>query len=531
MDVAQVAAPVLIDGKWRAAEAEGTFHAENPAKGEPLPLAFPTSRWSDCDAALTAATKAAAELRTIEPAKIAAFLETYAANIEASADSIVAAAAEETALPVTPRLKDVELPRTTNQLRQAAAAVREESWRHATLDLEKNIRSCFAPIGPVVIFGPNNFPFAFNGVSGGDFAAAIAAGNPVIAKAHPLHPNTTRLLAEQAFTAVESAGLPPATVQMIYNVSNENGLKLVSDPRVGAVGFTGSRNAGLHLKRAAEDAGKPIYLEMSSINPVIFLPGSLAERPEQLAQELADSVLAGSGQFCTSPNLVLPFETPENKPQTESFLNQIAKSFNERPTQPLLSASGRKQLHQGVTALTSAGAKLVTGGDNAPGDGYRYANTLLRATAAQFLAAPHDLQREIFGNATLAITVTTQQELESILRLLEGNLTGTIYSAKSGADDATYNTVAPLLREKVGRLLNDKMPTGVAVSPAMNHGGPYPSTSHPGSTSVGIPTSIARFAKLDCYDAVRPERLPAILKDTIANPNTWRSINGAWVKG
>ena len=527
MDVAQLAAQVLIDGKWRTADAEGTFHAENPAKGEPLALAFPISRWSDCDAALAAASKAAAELRTIEPAKIAAFLDGYAANIEAAADNIVATAAEETALPVTPRLKDVELPRTTNQLRQAAAAVREESWRHATLDLEKNIRSCFAPIGPVVVFGPNNFPFAFNGISGGDFAAAIAAGNPVIAKAHPLHPNTTRLLAEQALKPVEQAGLPPATVQLIYNISNENGLKLVSDPRVGAVGFTGSRNAGLHLKRAAEDAGKPIYLEMSSINPVIFLPGALTERPEQLAQELVDSVLAGSGQFCTSPNLVLAFETP----QTEPFLNQIAKSFSERPAQPLLSSAGRKQLHQGVTALTSAGAQLVTGGDQAPGEGYRYANTLLRANAAQFLAAPNDLQREIFGNATLAITVGTQQELQSILRLLEGNLTGTIYSAKSGADDDAYDTIAPLLREKVGRLLNDKMPTGVAVSPAMNHGGPYPATSHPGSTSVGIPTSITRFAKLDCYDAVRSERLPAILKDIIANPNTWRSINGAWIKG
>jgi alpha-ketoglutaric semialdehyde dehydrogenase len=523
MNIAQV----LIDGKWRAADAEGTFHAENPAKGEALPLAFPTSRWSDCDAALNAATKAVAEFRTVEPAKIAAFLEAFAANVEAAAESIIAAAAEETGLPVSPRLKDVELPRTTNQLRQAAAAVREESWRNATLDLEKNIRSVFAPIGPVVIFGPNNFPFAFNGVSGGDFAAAIAAGNPVIAKAHPLHPNTTRLLAEQAFKAVEQTGLPLATVQLIYNVSNENGLKLVSDPRIGAVGFTGSRNAGLHLKRAAEDAGKPIFLEMSSINPVIFLPGALAERHEQLAKELVDSVLAGSGQFCTSPNLLLVFETP----QTEPFLAEIAKSFSERPTQPLLSTAGRKQLHQGVTALRTAGAQLVTGGDNAPGDGYRYANTLLRATAAQFLAAPNDLQREIFGNATLAVVIKSPQELSSILHLLEGNLTGTIYSAKSDADDAIYNTTAPLLREKVGRLLNDKMPTGVAVSPAMNHGGPFPSTSHPGSTSVGIPTSIHRFAKLECYDAVRPERLPAILKDTIANPNTWRSVNGTWVKG
>jgi alpha-ketoglutaric semialdehyde dehydrogenase len=531
MDVAQV----LIDGKWRAADAEGTFHAENPAKGEALPLAFPISRWSDCDAALSAATKAAAELRTIEPAKIAAFLEAYAANIEAAAEDIVAAAAEETALPVAPRLRDVELPRTTSQLRQAAAAAREESWRRPILDLEKNIRSCFAPIGPVVVFGPNNFPFAFNGVSGGDFAAAIAAGNPVIAKAHPLHPNTTRLLAEQALKAVEATGLPPATVQMIYNVSNENGLKLVGDPRVGAIGFTGSRNAGLHLRQAAEEAGHPIYLEMSSINPVIFLPGALAERAEQLAQELTDSCLAGSGQFCTSPNLLLVVGTPDNKSQpkspTETFLAQVAKSFSERPPQPLLSAAGRKQLQDGVTALTKAGAQLVTGGSMVPGEGYRYANTLLRATAAQFLACPHDLQREIFGNATLVVTVNTQEELRSILRLLEGNLTGAIYSAKSSADDEIYDAIAPLLRERVGRLLNDKMPTGVAVSPAMNHGGPYPATSHPGFTSVGIPTSITRFAKLDCYDAVRPERLPAILKDTIANPNTWRSINGAWSKG
>jgi len=521
------AAKVLIGGKWQAANASGTFHATNPAIAKALPITFPTSRWSDCDLALSAAMKAATELRAIEPAKIAAFLEAYASNIEASADSLVPSAVEETALAAIPRLKDVELPRTTNQLRQAAAAVREESWRKATLDLEKNIRSCFAPIGPVVVFGPNNFPFAFNGVSGGDFAAAVAAGNSVIAKAHPLHPNTTRLLAEQALKALEATGLPLATVQLLYNVSNEDGLRLVSDPRIGAVGFTGSRNAGLHLKRAADAVGKPIYLEMSSINPVVFLPGSLSERSEQLAQELSDSVLAGSGQFCTSPNLLLAIETP----QTAVFLKKIAELFSERPTQPLLSAAGRDQLHQGIAALLDAGARLVTGGHNAPGEGFRYANTLLRATAAQFLAKPDGLQREIFGNATLAVTVSGQQELESILNLLEGNLTGTIYSSKSSADDAVYNRVAPLLRNKVGRLLNDKMPTGVAVSPAMNHGGPYPSTSNPGSTAVGIPTSITRFAKLECYDAVRPERLPAILRDSIDNPDTWRYVDGAWVKG
>ena len=181
-------------------------------------------------------------MRELAPEQLAAFLENYASNIESSASAIVEAAHEETGLAASPRLKDVELPRTTNQLRQAAAAAREESWKRATLDFERMDSFVWKPIGPVVVFGPNNFPLAFNGISGGDFAAAIAAGNPVIAKAHPLHPNTTRLLAEEARKASVQTGLPSGAVQMIYNISNANGLKLVSDPRVGAIGFTGSRN-------------------------------------------------------------------------------------------------------------------------------------------------------------------------------------------------------------------------------------------------------------------------------------------------
>ena len=523
MNVAQI----LVDGKWVQAEEEGTFQAVNPATGQTLAAQFPVSRWSDCDRSLAASTTAATALRKVAPEKLASFLEAYATNIETAAQAIVEAANEETGLPVTPRLKDVELPRTTNQLRQAAAAAREESWKRPTLDQERNIRSCFAPIGPVVVFGPNNFPLAFNGVSGGDFAAAIAAGNPVIAKAHPLHPNTTRLLAEEARKAIEEAGLPSGTVQLLYSISNENGLRLVSDARVGAVGFTGSRAAGLHLKRAAEDAGTPIYLEMSSINPVIFLPGSLAEDGERLAKELVDSCLAGAGQFCTSPNLILLWESAES----EAFLASVAQSFSERPSQPLLSSAGRKQLDAGVHSLIDAGANLITGGKIVAGNGYCYTNTFLRATGSQLLSRPHELQREIFGNATMAVTVGSTEELLAILELLEGNLTGTVYSAKSGVDDAIYEEIEPLLLRKVGRLLNDKMPTGVAVSPAMNHGGPFPATSHPGVTSVGIPAALTRFTVLQCYDGVREKRLPAVLRDTIQNSTTWRSINGAWIQG
>ena len=521
------AAQVLIAGNWRNANSNKTLQAENPGTGQQLPTPFPISQWKDCDDALAAASHAAQDLRKIEPERIAAFLEAYASNIESSAAQLVEAAHEETALPISPRLKDVELPRTVNQLRQAAAAAREESWKRATLDLKLNIRSCFAPIGPVIVLGPNNFPFAFNGISGGDFAAAIAAGNPVIAKAHPLHPNTTRLLAEEARKALSLSGLPMATVQMIYQVSNEDGLRLMSDPRVGAIAFTGSRPVGLRLKEAAESAGTPVYLEMSSINPVIFLPGALAERGDQLAQELADSCLAGSGQFCTSPNLILLLQSDA----TETLLQKVATIFNDRPSQPLLSSGGRDHLSQGVTALRDAGAQLVTGGTIAGGPGYRYANTLLRATAEHFLSSNKALQREVFGNATLAVTATDPSQLLEVLQSLEGNLTGSIYSSNSGTDDAVYDQLAPALRQHVGRLLNDKMPTGVAVSSAMNHGGPYPSTSHPGFTAVGIPASLTRFAALQCYDNVRQSRLPAVLKDKIENPLTWRLIDGAWVQG
>lgn len=499
---------ILIGGAWRAANSEGTFYAENPATGEKLDRAFPVSAWADCDAALSAAAEAAVQLEETPAEKVADFLERYADGIDSVAEALVDAAHQETALPASPRLKDVELPRTTDQLRQAANAARQQSWRRVVIDGQKNIRSCFAPMGPVVVFGPNNFPFAFNAISGGDFAAAITAGNPVIAKAHPLHPYTSMLFAKEAHIAVLASGLPPATVQMIYHVSNETGLKLVSDKRVGAVSFTGSKNAGLALKRAAEVAGRPIYLEMSSLNPVVFLPHGTEENASQWATQLADSCTVGAGQFCTRPNLVFLFAGDA----AEKFLGVLKDLFVSRAPAPLLSATGRERLHASITALRDAGAERITGGEFVPGAGYRYASTLLRIPAEQFLAAPEAFQQEAFGNAVLAITVANETELIGSLELLDGTLTATVYSSPSGADDALYDRVAPILRRISGRFLNDKMPTGVAVTASMNHGGPYPSTAHPGFTAVGIPASITRFAALRCYDNVPARRLPVFLR-------------------
>lgn len=516
--------PVLIDGRWRASTGGKTFRAVNPATTEPLEE-YPVSPWEEVEAAIDAAFEASRQLRNAPGERFAAFLERYADNIEARGGEFVEAAHTETALPVSPRLKDAELPRTTNQLRQAATAAREGSWAVPTIDTRNGIRSVYEPLGPAVVIGPNNFPFAFNSAAGGDFAAAAAAGNPVIAKGHPSHPRTTTLFAEAAFDAVRATGLPPAFVQLIYRTSREDGLKLVSHPKVGATGFTGSRPGGIALKEAADRAGKPIYLEMSSINPVFFLPGALEERANALADEFTASCLMGSGQFCTNPGLVV---LPAGK-AGEGFVAAVAERFGRAPVGTLLGDNVQRSFVDAVGTLRKAGAEVVTGGEAGGGRGYSVRNTLLRTTAKAFTRDPHAFQTEVFGNGSLVVLADGPEEMAAVIGVLEGNLTGSLYSDTKGSDDAVYDQIAPALRAKVGRLLNDKMPTGVAVSPAMNHGGPFPATGHPGFTAVGIPGSIHRFARLACYDNVRPHRLPPLLRDE--NPTgAWRYVDGQWTR-
>jgi NADP-dependent aldehyde dehydrogenase len=466
-------------------------------------------------------------MRAAAPAQIADFLTRYAARIEAQSAAIVEMAHLETGLPRAPRLAEVELPRTTGQLRQAAAAILDGAWALPTIDTKLNLRSCLEPIGPVWVIGPNNFPFAYNGVAGGDFAAAIAAGNPVIAKAHPCHPGTTRLLAAEAAHALAESGLPAAALQMIYHIENEDGLRLMSDPRLAALGFTGSRAAGLKLKAAADATGKPAYLEMSSLNPVVILPGALAERGGEVAGEFAASCLMACGQMCTKPGIAMLF----NGADAEAFIAAVKEKFDAAPPAPLLSAGVAKSLAQSVAALQSAGARVITGGTAKEGPGYRFASTLLTVTGTQFLAQPQRLQTEAFGNATLCVLVADAAQAEGVIRQFEGNLTGSLYSNRGGSDDALYTRLAPLLRTRSGRLLNDKMPTGVAVNAAMNHGGPFPATGHPGFTAVGFPAALRRFAMLASYDNVRPNRLPPLLRDQSPNPTLWRLIDGAMRQG
>lgn len=520
--------PVLIAGAWRAAhEADRPFTATDPSTGQALPDRYPTSSAQDVDEACAAGAAAAAEARAWPDLvdRLGAFLDGYADRIDAAADALAEMAARETAYPVTPRLKTVELPRTTNQLRQGAAAARNRSWSHATIDTKTNIRSRYEPLGgPVAVFGPNNFPFAFNSVAGGDFVAAVAAGNPVIGKANTSHPGTSRLLAELAFDAVKAARLPHAWVQLLYRTPPDVGFRLVSHPLIAATGFTGSKSAGVKLKAAAEQAGKPIYLEMSSVNPIFVLPGALRERGAAIAKELFDSCALGAGQFCTRPGLTI---VPDDE-RGRAFVDATRDLFASATPGTLLGAAGRDAIGSALGVLTANGAEILAGGQPIAGGRISFASTLLRTTAAAFLAHPHELQTEAFGTVNMIVVARDVAEMTRIAGALDGNLTGCIYSDTTGSDDEDYRRLEPTLRQRVGRLLNDKMPTGVAVSPAMNHGGPYPATGHPGFTAVGIPASLLRFAALCAYDNVRPHRLPPELQDQNPTGTMWRFIDGEW---
>jgi alpha-ketoglutaric semialdehyde dehydrogenase len=520
--------PIWIAGRWQPeASPEGDVQSYNPRTGEALAPRFPISGEATVQAALQAGSEAAEKLRATDPERIAVFLERCADNLEGRADSLVESAHRETGLPVEPRLKNVELPRTVGQLRQAATAARERSFCDARIDTKNDIRSMRGPLGgPVAVFGPNNFPFAFNAVMGGDFAAAIAAGNPVIAKAHPGQLSTTRLLAEAAADAIAHSGLPPATVQLIYALPTEVGLDLVGQPRLGAAAFTGSRRAGLALKTAADRAGKPIYVELSAINPLFILPGALQERGAAIAKELAASCTLGAGQFCTKPGIsVLP-----EGPAAQAFIAELRAALEAAPSGALFGPGSAANISESLASWVSHGATVLTGG-HPKGPGFGFENTLAQVSGSRFLDHVRALQTEAFGPVHLVVLASGAEQMTAIASGLEGSLTGAIYSDRQGEDELLARTLEPRLRQRVGRLLNDKMPTGVAVSAAMNHGGPFPSTGHPGFTSVGIPASIARFTALHCYDAVRPERLPPELGDHNPTGRMWRSIDGNWSRG
>ena len=514
--------PILTAGGWGPSAGTETFRAFDLRSGQEIGPAFPVSPRGEVEAMAAAGREAAPALAALGPWPLAAFFEDYARRLDEDAAGIADLADAETALG-TERFTASELPRVTDQLRQTAACVRDGAWRRPVIDAGADLRSVLEPLGgPVFVVGPNNFPLAYNGAAGGDFCAALAAGNSILAKAHPAHPGTSERLARHAAEAAGEAGLPAGTIQMLYRCDNEDGLRLIRERQVSAVGFTGTKGAGTAMLTAGAQSGTPVYVEMSSINPVVVLAGALRQRGGEIARELAESMLAAGGQQCTSPGFIV---VPGGD-ATRVFIDALRGALEAAEPSPRLTRGVVEGFVETVDAWREHGAEVLLGGSAIERAGFYAQHTLASVGARRAVAEPGVFQREAFGTGALVVVCDRPGEARAVVGSLEGQLTGSIYSAEDGSDDAEYDAIAPALRVRVGRLLNDAVTTGVKVSPAMVHGGPFPATGHPGFTAVGVPAAIERFCARRCYDRVREGRLPGVLRASTKEPTNGGPLGG-----
>lgn len=515
----------LVVGQRRFTGSAGAFHAVNPATGQALEPAFSASAPEDVDLAASLAQQAFDAYRDTTGEQRAVFLEKIADGIEALGQELLERTMAETALSLA-RLQG-ERARTTGQLRMFAEVARSGLWQTPALDSElptrqpgrrPDLRTRLIPLGPVAVFGASNFPLAFS-VAGGDTAAALAAGCPVIVKAHPSHPGTSEAVAAVIQAAAKDCGLPEGVFSMVAGPGNEVGQRLISHPAVQAVAFTGSRAGGMALCRLAQQRPQPIpvYAEMSAINPVFVLPHALAKRASAIATEFVDSLLMGAGQFCTNPGVVLGIGGPE----WDAFCEAVAAAVAKRPAATLLNAGIYRAYRAGVERLTSVtGVQLVAQGQT-PDGGCAAQSAVFLVDADTFMAAPA-LHDEVFGPCSLLVRCRDLMQMRALAEKLEGQLTATLQLDPQDVEHARY--LLPVLERKAGRLLVNGFPTGVEVAHAMVHGGPFPATSDSRGTSVGS-RAIERFLRPVCYQDFPTELLPLALKDV--NPLAfWRVCDG-----
>jgi len=516
----------MLIGARTVRGTESKLYAVNPATGAEMEPAFGGGSSADVDAACELAEAGFDAYRAVSLEKRAQFLEAIAQGILDLGDVLVERVIGESGLP-RGRVEG-ERGRTVGQLRLFASLAREGRWLSATLDRAQpdrkplpraDLRAQKIPVGPVAVFSASNFPLAFS-VAGGDTAAAFAAGCPVIAKSHSSHLGTSELVGRVIQKTVADCGLPEGVFSLLVGGGSSVGEELVKHPTIQAVGFTGSRRVGRTLVAlaAAREVPIPVYAEMSSINPVFLLPSALAQRAEEIAQGLIDSVTLGTGQFCTKPGIVIGVAGPD----FDRFCAAAQAAVEAKAATTMLNSGIHRAYCQGAADWgKDSGVRTLSAGAAAASGSYAGQPMLFGTTGQHFLKSPNLLE-EVFGPAALLIECSGTDEMVAVAKHLNGQLTATIHMAEE--DTELARTLVPVLERKAGRVLVNGYPTGVEVCYAMVHGGPSPATSDSRVTSVGA-MSIERFLRPVCYQSFPVELLPEALQD--ANPlNLWRLVEG-----
>ncbi|MEM9141835.1 MAG: aldehyde dehydrogenase (NADP(+)) [Bacteroidota bacterium] len=507
-------------------EGNTSFFASTPA-GDELSTPFFCATENEIDRASEMAQEAFLIYRKSKSGKRAVFLENIGKQIMALGDTLLERCSQETALPLG-RLQG-ERGRTVNQLNLFAKLLREGSWVDARIDTalpdrqpipKPDIRQMNTAIGPVAVFGASNFPLAFS-VAGGDTASALAAGCPVIVKGHPAHAGTSELVARAIVEAARESGMPEGVFSLVQGNTNAVGERLVQNPNIKAVGFTGSYRGGKALFDIAAQRAEPIpvFAEMGSVNPVFILPSALEKNGTAIASALVGSIALGVGQFCTNPGLVFARKS-QALPGFQTALQASAR--NVAPAEMLTGSI--KKVYQNTLANyreMDVLEEVTENGDSSP----LVAPSIFKTDAAQFMKEGM-LSEENFGPSSILVEAGSDEEIYKAAKALDGHLTATIIG--DGDDFEKYASLIDILDLKVGRLIINGYPTGVEVCHSMVHGGPFPATTAPATTSVGT-KAIERFVRPVCYQNFPENLLPEALKDS--NPQQiWRLVNGEYTK-
>lgn len=517
-------------GTQLSANGKKTFNGHDPRAGKQLETAFHEATLEEIDEAINLAADAAPALRAASAETIAGFLENIAGEIEALGDQLIDQAVTESGLG-RDRLTG-ERGRTVNQLRLFANLVKDGSFVDARIDPalperkplpRPDLRRMLIPIGPVVVFGASNFPLAFS-VAGGDTASAFAAKNPVVVKGHPAHPGTSELVAGAIIRAVQKSGLPAGTFSLLNAVDPSVSIALVQHPATKAVAFTGSERAGRAIFDAAAQRPEPIpaFVEMGSTNPVFVLPGALQERTDAIVQGLTGSINLGAGQFCTCPGLIFGVETGA----FQSFREKLAGAFEQAAPASMVHPGILKGYEHALARVRGVKGVVEKRSSKAADAAKAEAPPVIFETDATTWLASEALAQEVFGPSAIVVRGKSEEELLHIANSLPGALTATIHGTPD--DLKQHRKLIAVLEKKVGRLVFNGYPTGVEVSSAMHHGGPYPATGDAKFTSVGT-AAIFRFLRPVCYQGFPNEALPLELQDE--NPrNIWRMIDGQFTR-
>jgi NADP-dependent aldehyde dehydrogenase len=512
-------------GRAQAGKGKITFSGINPITSESLTPQFLEATDDEVNAALKLAEAAFQKTRELPAESTALFLEAIGEEILALGDALIKRAQAETALPQA-RLEG-ERGRTVGQLNLFAELVREGSWLEARIDRaipdrkplpKPDLRRKLVPIGPVVVFAASNFPLAFS-VGGGDTASALAAGNPVVVKAHPAHPGTSELVGRAILKAAERTNMPEGIFSLLHGTSHRLGETLIKHPLTKAVGFTGSLGAGRALFNlaAARPEPIPVYAEMGSTNPVFVLSGALKKSGPALADSLLQSVTLGVGQFCTNPGLVFGVEDESWR----GFLEQAGKAASNNTPGTMLYQGICHRFGEGAEKFRSIQGVREVGRSAAPAKAGQ-ASAIVFETSGQVFLGNDALHEELFGPATLLVSCGSGEQLETIARSLPGQLTATIHGTEE--DLQKHRGLVSILQQKAGRLLFNGFPTGVEVCPSMQHGGPYPATTDARTTSVGT-AAITRFARPVCFQNSPDAALPIELRNKNER-GIWRLVDG-----